>query len=454
MDEILESLDYELLTYLAKKTRVDSGRIIEDVRQKLSLGTVSNIENRKGKISYKTLAQYFTSLGLSKEVIIQKINKIQLEIRDIMFQLELVQVLLDEQNVEESSHILNQIQIEEFHPLVARVKYLYGRLYYVQKDFKQAQALFFDMIECYEKNNYYQPDLLTECYNSLSTSFYYQEDIENALKYVNLGFRHYVKTEYNRELMYLLTVNKVLYLMAIDQRELAFELTQQIWDNIKEIEPVNVKLNFYKFRAQLLKHAKQYQEAIECVKEGIHIARKNKDRNRNFGLLIVLGVIYTDIEDYEKAKTCFQTVAQFEDMKYPRRFVDAHVYLGILKAKQREWKNAEYHLSIAKQCAEKYSIDVRRLVKLLIVYGNIMINQEKYKEALNLFQKAHKKAINKSLTVLLHDVLFHKLKCLKKMEKMEEFHQVNVEFFHIQESLYQREEINIYESAGHSFSIN
>ncbi|TCP62566.1 tetratricopeptide repeat protein [Baia soyae] len=454
MEEILESLDYELLTYLAKKTRVDSGRIIDDVRQKLSLGTISNIENRKGKISYKTLSQYFTCLSLSKETIVQKIHHIKKEIQDLTFQLELVQVILDERNIEKAKIILDNIQIEEFHPLAARIKYLYGRLFYVEKDFKQAQDLFFEVIECYEKNNYFQPNYLIECFNSLSTSFYYQEDIPNALKYVNLGFQHYAESESNQDLKYLLTVNKVLYLIAMGQRELAFELIQQIWGQIREVEPVNVKLNFYKFRAQLLKHAKQFQEAISCAEEGIQIARKYKDRNRSFGLLIVLGTIYTDIEDFEKAKTCFQTVEQFEDMKYPRRFVDAHVYLGIIHSKQEEWKKAEYHLSIAQQFGEKYFIDVRRLVKLLIVYGNIMMNQKKYEQALSYFEIAYKKAINKSLTDFQHDVLFHKLKCLQETGKMDEFHQVNIEFFQIQEKLYQREEMNTYESAGYSFTIN
>lgn len=454
MEDILESLDYELFTYLAKKTRIDSGRIIDDVRHKLSLGTVSNIENRKGKISYKSLAQYLTSLGLSKETILQKIAEIEIEIRDLMFQLDLIEVLLDEKNITESNRILSKIQIEDFHPLYSRIKYYLGRLFYVQKDFYKAQTLFLEMIEYYNKNNYKQPDYLAECYNSLSTTFFYQEDIEQAIKYVNLGFQYYVETSENREIKYKLTVNKVLYLMAIDQRELAFELTQQIWDKIKEVEPVNVKLNFYKFRAQLLKHAKQYKEAISCTNEGIKIARKNRDRNRNFGLLNLLGMIYTDINDFEKAQTCFDMVVQFDDLSYPRRLVDAHVYLGVLRSKQAEWGKAEHHLSLAKKLGEQYNIDVRRLVKLLIVYGNILMNQEKYEEAIDIYQLAYKKASKKALPIFQQDVLFHQLKCLKKMGRMEEFHRVNTKYFEIQEKIYTQSEMNIYESAGYSFVLN
>ncbi|MCH5586354.1 hypothetical protein MK805_15540 [Shimazuella sp. AN120528] len=194
------------------------------------------------------------------------------------------------------------------------------------------------MIDLYEKNNYIQPDILPACFNTLSTCYYYEEDIENALKYANKGLESFNESTSKKELKYLLIVNKILYLIALGQRELALELINNVWNHIHEIEPIKVRLNLYKFKSQLLKTAKKYKEAIECAKEGISVARKDKDRNRIFGLLIVLGTIYFELGNDNKAETCFNTVALFEDLKYPRRFVDAHVYLGALKAKQEEWK--------------------------------------------------------------------------------------------------------------------
>ncbi|MCH5586355.1 hypothetical protein MK805_15545 [Shimazuella sp. AN120528] len=142
MEDILEILDFELITYLAKKTRIDSRKIIDDVRHKLSRGTVSNLENRNGNINLKTLTQYLTSLGLSKEDVLTKTKEIENEISDLQFQLELAQILLEEKNSEEAKSILYEIQIVDFHPLACLTKYILGKYFYEKDNFKAAKEVF------------------------------------------------------------------------------------------------------------------------------------------------------------------------------------------------------------------------------------------------------------------------------------------------------------------------
>ncbi|WP_028775805.1 hypothetical protein [Shimazuella kribbensis] len=215
------------------------------------------------------------------------------------------------------------------------------------------------------------------------------------------------------------------------------------------MEPIKVRLNLYKFKSQLLKTAKKYKEAIECAKEGISIARKDKDRNRIFGLLIVLGTIYFEIGN---DNTCFNTVALFEDFKYPRRFVDAHVYLGALKTKQEEWKKAEYHLSIAKNIAEKHNVDIRRLIKLMVVYGVITKKQHKFLESIEYLEKANELAKDRDLPVLQHDALYQLLLCYSQIEDKEKFTKMNIEFFEVHQKIEKSNELQIYEVAGPSFT--
>lgn len=454
MEDILEKIDYELITYLAKKTRLENNLIIDAVSNHLSRSTVSNIEKRRGRTSLKAVAQYLTNLGLNKKQVLQKMKALENEIEDLQFQLELVQIFLDEKKPVDAKNILDNFHFADFHPLTAKVKYLIGRYYYIQDDLQKAKQCFFQAISIYEKNNYFQPNLLPACYNTLSTCNYYQEKLEEALKYVDIGLHYFDEKHSHSDLKYLLLVNKVLYLIVLGQHELAFKIINQIWDDIHTIEPIKVRLNFYKFKAQLLKKSRQYDQAIQCAQQGIYIARKNKDRNRNLALLIVLGTIYLELDNLCKAKTCFHAVIAFQDFRFPRRLVDGHVYLGILHAKDHNWKEAESHLLIAKKISEEYQVDVRRSIKLLVVYGNIMRQQEKFEQAIKLYNRANRLATEKQLPNLRLDGLFQLLKCYRALNDHVSFNQTNLELFKLQDQLHQQNNINLYENAGPSFTNN
>lgn len=451
MEDLLENSDYEIITYLAKKTRLDQNKIIHAVSHRLSKSTISNIENRHGNTSLKAVAQYLTNLGLAKDEVSKKIQEIEAELQDLEFQLELVHVFFDEQKLSEGRKLLEQIQVVDYHPLAAKIKYMKGRLLYLQNDFSKAKQLFNETIELYHKNNYNQPDLLPTCYNTLSSCYYHEEDPMQALKYINKGI-FYLEKQTHPDIKHLLLVNKVLFLIVLNQGELAFELINQIWDRIHTVEPLKVRLNFYKFRSKLLKKAGQYDQAIACAKQGLYLARQNNDQNRTLSLLVVLGTAYLELGQFTKAASCFQTVMAFEKQRYPRRLADAHVYLGILHAKQGKWSQAEWHLTTAKNICKTYQVDIRRWVKLLIVYGNVLRQQDKFNEAIGLYEEALYLIKGKHQTSLRYDVLYQLLSCYKAAGDEDAFQRTNQEFFDLLCQLHPMDEVDLYESASPSFS--
>lgn len=451
MDEILENSNYGIVTYLAKKTRLDQEQKIEAVSYNLSKSTVSNIENRRGNTSLKAVTQYLTNLGLDKKDLAEKIAGIENELHDLELQLELAHIFFDEQKLEEAKAILDRLEVVEFHPLAAKIKYMKGRYFYLQEDFTQAKQIFFKVIDLYIKNNYDQPNLLPICYNTLSSCYYHEEDPTQALKYINLGISH-LDDRSHPDVKHLLIVNKVLFLIVLDQGELAFELINQIWDHIHTIEPMKVRLNFYKFRARLLKKAGQYNQAITCAKQGLYLARQNQDRNRMLGLLIVLGTIYLELEQYDKAMSCLQTVLSFNDLRYPRRMADAYVYLGILHAKCSEWSQAELKLAKAKEICEVHQVDIRRWIKLLIVYGNVLRQQSKFNEAILLYEEALALVKKKQHLSLRYDILFQLLCCYEASGNWDAFHRTNQDFFQLLHQLHAKDDVYLYESASPSFA--
>ncbi|MCH5586353.1 hypothetical protein MK805_15535 [Shimazuella sp. AN120528] len=115
-------------------------------------------------------------------------------------------------------------------------------------------------------------------------------------------------------------------------------------------------------------------------------------------------------------------------------------------------EKAEYHLSIAKNIAEKHKVDIRRLIKLMVVYGVIMKKQNKFHEAIEHLEKANELAKNRNLPVLQHDALYQLLLCYTQIGDQKKFNQMNLEFFEVHKKIEESNELKIYEVAGPSFT--
>ncbi|MRG29847.1 tetratricopeptide repeat protein, partial [Laceyella tengchongensis] len=107
--------------------------------------------------------------------------------------------------------------------------------------------------------------------------------------------------------------------------------------------------------------------------------------SRTYDLILVLGSIYLQQKDFNKANQYFHMVINLDKrFKFPRRHLDAHTYLGVQHSSQHQWGQASDHLDKAIKIGREIN-DVYRLARALIIRGICELKQENFQDAVPYF---------------------------------------------------------------------
>jgi tetratricopeptide (TPR) repeat protein len=218
------------------------------------------------------------------------------------------------------------------------VYYLKGRILFQQKEWENAKKQFHIAIENHKKFGINPMDnLLSVCYNELGSCSYHQNNQNEAIQYVESGLSHYNKNSKRSEIKYVLLGNKIFHLEKLGQSDQSIPLMNEVWPNLSLIDSTEIKLNLCRSRVISLRKCKQYQEAVECGKDGLYLARRDHQYLRYYDLLIVTGSVYLLQKKLDLAYESFHTIFRMnKEMEYPRRHLDAHTYLSILHNYQKD----------------------------------------------------------------------------------------------------------------------
>jgi tetratricopeptide (TPR) repeat protein len=249
----------------------------------------------------------------------------------------------------------------------------------------------------------------------------------------------------HKKVKYKLLGNKIIYLEKQGENTQALQLVQKVWNYVPEIESLHVKLNLYKFRANLLFKGNHLGEAIHFAQEGFDIAQSSPRNRFTFDLLVILGLIYLLQNEYETASEYFQTVIDLDkNMEFPRRHVDAYTNLAILYNSERNWPLADDYSAKAIDIGRETK-DVYRLTRSLTVRGNYYLFQHRTSESIQLFEEAFSLAKDNHFKQRQYKALFKLAECHDILENNEEFSALNKELFYLQKEIDLKGEDDIYE---------
>lgn len=430
---------------IIRRVRKEKGLRLEDVAdENISPATVSNLERGVSHVKQEKMYYLLDKLGISIDKLPELIIDQKEELERGKFNLFTIESLRDNGFPELALEKLNQMQLEDQHPLAAYAYLIKGKCFNSMKKWRQAERAFFDAIRLDQIHTTYssRSNIEAASFTGLSLCSYYQNNLEQAITYTNSGLDAFVDEGERIQYKYVLLQNKAMFLEKMGRPVEALKVIQDAWEYLPEIEQVEVVLGFYWLRAELLRRIKDYDTALQIAKEGLEKARLTHENARKFDLWIVTGSTYMAMKRWPEAESCFEVALKMEE-KFPNREIVSTAYtrLGILYLQQERWEEAKDSIQRAIQIGEE-SNDILRLVYALTTMGYYHKHRKDYHEAIKHYKQAAELAQKHQLKNKEYIALFELTQCLETVDE-EEFLAALRNMYKIQKELYQREGIEI-----------
>jgi transcriptional regulator with XRE-family HTH domain len=133
---------------IIRKVRKDRGLKLDDLADdNVSVATISNIERGVPHVSTEKVLYLLGKLDISLDAIPTLLLNKQEEIKELKFRLLGVESLHRSDNTQKALEILDSLNIEDRHPLAAKVHLLRGRCLSKEKKLKKAERALYKAIQ-------------------------------------------------------------------------------------------------------------------------------------------------------------------------------------------------------------------------------------------------------------------------------------------------------------------
>jgi tetratricopeptide (TPR) repeat protein len=339
-------------------------------------------------VSPEKITYLLEKLDLPMNKLPEMLEKEQEELKKIKFKLLTISTLLTIDIPDEALERLNELNLEDNHPLAAHAYYLKGKCHVARHKWKQAERALFNALRVCQQNSYHDNNMEAASYLLLSFISYYKNDLEQAIAYVDNGINAFHPEGGSRHVKALLYRNKGIFLQRLGRVTEGMRLIQEIWDEIPTMDDIITVLSFYWLRAEFSRLSGMYEEAIQIAEKGIDLAQRNKQFDSMCDLWTTLGSVHTSLRNFEEAETCFRMALKMEN-KFPpdQRLTTVYTRLGYLHIKQERYDDAHKALEKAIRYAEKFN-DAPRLITSLRMMGDLCHLTGKTNEAIPHYEKA------------------------------------------------------------------
>lgn len=420
----------------------------------ISASTISLIERGHENVSEDKILYLckILDIDIEKDLEIVEKEKHEKEQR-FLSKLKPVENTIELINPQQGLKQINQLlkNVNRTTPLKAKafMYYLKGRAYMLKArpnnndyDLSKAEKNLKHSINIIEENpQLNHSNLHASSYHELAKVYYYRNDFDNALLNVQKGLTSFMNKGERRYIKHSLQISKAIYLEKLDQFHESLKILEEMWNELHDIQNIQVILNMYETRAIVLRRLNHPREALQYCTEGIEIARFNEIHERSFDLWTTLGSIYCDLRNYEKAKECFQVVSGLKNqIKKRYLFITPYTELGKLYLKQGLFSEAIHHLREAIAIGEETN-DSTRLAQALLALGDCFFHQNDLNKALLYYKRAYAIASKHKFKRLLRDILLHYVQCSKDVD-YSNYHRLVDELIQIEVELKDKSEIN------------
>lgn len=432
----LENIDLIQLGKLLRQRRKEMGMRIEDLADKnISCATISNIERGKSSTQQKSKLMYLCEkLGMDIYALPELIEKNILQKKRIKMKLEALEGILefDPEGVLEE---LESISLTNLDLLYAFSQYLRGKCYSIKKSWTNAKNHFVECIRIVDKN--YEAlgktNLKAASLNELGRVFYFKNDLKQALACVEQGitvFEPEGERLYYKQVLYIC---KAMYLDKLDETQESLKALDYLWQEIDKIQKLDVLLNMYELKANLLSKHKLYKEAMVVAEKGLNIARLNQQYDRAVELCNEIGKIHIYLNEWEEARHAFETACRYESvLKNHSLLIPSFIQLGLLYLRWGNHELAESYLVKAVSLT-KNDIEVLKFIEAYKALGDCYLEKGEIQTALITYQRAFEKCKEQKLLQKQNELLVKMCKCVEKNNKklfnqyLENLYQIQVE---------------------------
>ena len=433
----LNALELREIGVLIRKVRKERGLRLEDLADDhISPATISNIERGIVSVKKEKVRYLMGKLGLSEEQLAELKNGEQKELENIELKLVAVENLIDTGEVESPSKEFKPLQLDDDHPLASYYYFLKGKLLSKKRSWEKAErALSHAISLCGDKD---PGNIKSSCYNTLSLCSYNQSNLEQAVERADKGLECFNPSGDRKHVKYLLMRNKAIYLERMGLTIQALRIVEEVWPDIPKIDQIETVLGLYWLRAELLRKNRVFDEAVMFAKEGIDIARKNRNHDSLFDLWTVLGSIYMDQKEWENAESCFKVALALQNkLSVKNNVVTTFTRLGVLYANQGKHEEAKSLLDEAVETGRKLE-DIPRLISALLSAGDYYRIQKMDREALTLYQELVSLAQKHNLKKWEYQGWFRIAQCWENVNE-QEFQKATRNMFRVQFELHTQE---------------
>lgn len=430
---------------IIRRVRKIKGLRLEDLAdEQISPATISNIERGVPHVKQDKLYYLMEKLGISMEQIPELIKGEEEKLQELKTKLISYESLSSMGKHELCLQKLKELEaeIDDSHPYAPDYYYIQGKCYRHLKKWRQAENAYYQAIRV---SQHTPTDTEAAAFNELSLCSFYQNDLEQALQYVESGIDAFAGRGNRSQIIYILKRNKGIYLERLGRLGEAMRVVDETWDQLSEIKQVETTLVFYWLRAELSRRTGVLDQAVEYAQTGLELARLNRDFSMMFDFWTVLGSTYIQLKKWERAEHCFDMALQLKD-RLPDfdedKFIITYTRLGLLYMKFNRNEDAVIAVQKAIAIGERMN-DAPHLANALHAMGDYYRLQDDRQEAAAYYRRELELAESHGLHQQTYQAMLRLAECLEEVDK-KEFQQLTRNMYRLQLKL-QNEEGSILE---------
>lgn len=419
--------------------RKDSGLRQQDVAEQagVSISTVSNLELGNHTVKEESIVACAEVLGVAEDIF-GLVSEAEKKEQWAKRELEKIEKIIHA-NPSEALNQLTQLNdvynIEANKTLLPLADYLWGKSYFEKRKWQQAEKFLQEAVKLIEEQleqntELRDSNLLAASYNDLANISYFQNDLKQALRFVEIGLqavRLDGKRLYHR---YFLLLNRCLYLQKQNDKEKAMEALEELQLNVTEAEKTGtmfhhvrlaVIIQYYDTYANVLSELGMMEKAVEFAQKGIDIAWLNQEYDKLLTLWTTMGMIFLKRGNLHTAKEYFLQALHIKtQVNKEILLAQAFTHLGQLHLQQNEPIVAKKHIKEALVISEKYD-NVLRQVEAYQALGHCYFSQQQFDEAVSQLKIGYELASKHDLFDQELELIDDLCACYKTLGKEDNF---------------------------------
>lgn len=392
---------------------------LEDLAdENISPATISNLERGVPHVKQDKLDYLLDKLGISMDQIPELILEEKEELKNLKFQLFSCESLVSIGKPDNALEKLSQLEVEDTHPHAALYHYIQGKSYRSKKNWKKAERSLYQAVRIGSQT---RSDLEAAAFNELSLCSYYQNRLEQALKYAESGIASFEDTGERPQIKYLLRRNKAIYLERLGRLGEAMKVVNEAWEWLPQIEQIETKLSFYWLQSELSRRTGVWDQAVHYAETGLELARLNQHYSMMFDFWTVLANTAMKLEDWKRAEHCFSMALELKGRlreRYEDKMVSTYTYLGKLYIRINKLDAAYQTLQKAIRLGELHQ-DIPRLTYALQIMGDYHRLQDEKSEAIPYYRRELDLAQKNGLKQRTYQATLHLAQCLEGVDEKE-----------------------------------